>query len=208
MSSPSPPATDPSTLAYGEVPDAALFLRASEEDPEAIETLHRRHHSAWCRTATGLLGRIDLGEEVVQEVWIHGLALLQDGRLDPGIATAAFRRMVVRRSLDLLRRRRRRDRLLRLFGATALKPEPARPSADPLLGNRLRLALDQLPEGQRVPLLLREIDGWSGHEIAEALDLGVDTVDQRISRARKRLRELLEKQGITDSTPARGPDMP
>lgn len=59
----------------------------------------------------------------------------------------------------------------------------------------IRQAVDDLPEDLRVAITLREIDGLSYEEIAEAMDCPIGTVRSRIFRARdaidKRLQPLL-----------------
>ena len=52
-------------------------------------------------------------------------------------------------------------------------------------------AIESLPEPHRIPLLLREIEGLSYREIAQALDLEEGTVKSRLARARLLLRKLL-----------------
>ena len=63
----------------------------------------------------------------------------------------------------------------------------------------VRAAIDQLPEGFRTVLALREIEGMAYNEIAEVLGLSLGTVESRLFRARRRLRTLLaaerRKQG-------------
>lgn len=176
-----------------------LFQRIAGEDGVALAEAWRLRNDALNRTAARVLGRADVAEEVVQEAWIRIVALLQDGELAPEVADAALRRTVVRGAMDTLRRRRRRDALLSLF-SPGLERSTAS-TADPLLASALGRAIDRLPEAQRVPLLLRELDGWTSGEIATALELTVDAVDQRISRARRALRSTLERRGVEPVTP-------
>lgn len=178
-------------------PSATRFAQAAAGDAEALRELHEERHPGLCRLAAGLLHRTDWAEDVVQEAWIHVLALLGDGRLDPKLADAALRRTIVRQASSLLRRQRRREGLLRLFGPFSLRPAPAQEAADPLLSDRLATALQELPESLRVPLLLRELEGWSSEEIARTLDLTPSAVDQRVSRARRTLRERLLEAGLS-----------
>lgn len=53
-------------------------------------------------------------------------------------------------------------------------------------------ALRELPEDQRVALLLYEVDGYSHGEIGEMLGVAEGSSRARVSRAKARLRELLE----------------
>jgi len=65
----------------------------------------------------------------------------------------------------------------------------------------MRLAA-QLPEAYREPLLLKAVHGLRTRHIAEILDLPEATVDTRVSRARRMLRELLHnEEHASDSTP-------
>ena len=71
---------------------------------------------------------------------------------------------------------------------------------DPSLWNRLqdRLrrelepAIGELPQKLKEPLVLRELEGMSYQEIADALNLPLNTVRTRILRARRSLRERME----------------
>ena len=60
-----------------------------------------------------------------------------------------------------------------------------------LLGDRVRAAIDQLPDDFREPLLMCDLDGLGYQEIAAKLMVPLGTIRSRISRARARLREEL-----------------
>jgi RNA polymerase sigma-70 factor (ECF subfamily) len=60
------------------------------------------------------------------------------------------------------------------------------------LSERIRAAIDRLPEHYRVILLMRHQEQLSYEEIARALDIPLGTVKARIHRAREGLKELLE----------------
>lgn len=61
---------------------------------------------------------------------------------------------------------------------------------------RTRVAIAQLNDGQRQVLTLVDIAEFSYADTAAVLDVPVGTVMSRLSRARRRLREILEQQGI------------
>lgn len=185
---------------------AERWAQAGAGDAAAVEALVTERHAALCRLAAGLLGRAAQAEDVVQEAWVRVLSLLQEGRLQPEVADAALHRTVVRGALDTLRRRRRREGLLRLFGPLALRPAPTA-SRDPMARDRLGSALEALDESLRVPFLLRELEGWSGAEIAEAIGVSVAATEKRISRVRALLRERLTGEGVTfGDIPADAPE--
>ena len=90
-------------------------------------------------------------------------------------------------------------------------PEPADPSPGPdrlalshEARERLESALTELPEEQRVAVVLRDVEGMSYEEIAAAMTIPVGTVKSKIARARSALRarlsDLVECRGAERST--------
>jgi ankyrin repeat protein len=56
---------------------------------------------------------------------------------------------------------------------------------------KIKAALNSLPEGQRIPIVLFHIDGYSQAEIADFLDLKTNTVKKRIQRGRQSMQKDL-----------------
>ncbi len=68
------------------------------------------------------------------------------------------------------------------------------------LGERLQQALDRLPDEQRVAVVLHDMEGCSYEEMAEIAGVQLGTAKSRLSRARARLRDLLEAEpGLSGS---------
>jgi len=65
--------------------------------------------------------------------------------------------------------------------------------ADPGLVRNLREALDELHPRYRVPVVLKDMEGFSQEEIAKIIKRPVGTVKARISRGREQLRRKLER---------------
>ena len=84
--------------------------------------------------------------------------------------------------------------LLKAFSRNGVDrtPSPQALCLQDELGLRLAEALSALPLRYRSPLLLREMDGWSYHDIARAMNCREGTVKSRIHRGRERLKRLLE----------------
>jgi RNA polymerase sigma-70 factor (ECF subfamily) len=73
----------------------------------------------------------------------------------------------------------------------------------------LEHAVGSLPEAFRTVFVLREIEGLSGEETAEVLDIGVATVKTRLLRARRKLQDILAPQigsALSDTFPFAGAD--
>lgn len=56
--------------------------------------------------------------------------------------------------------------------------------------------LEEMPEGLRVPLILRDMDGMSYQEISDEMDLGLSAVKMRIKRARENFRAAYNREGV------------
>lgn len=74
--------------------------------------------------------------------------------------------------------------------------EPADNLVHEELHDQVREAMTLLKESDREVLVLRYSLNWSSQRIAEVLSTSASAVDMRLSRARKRLGEILEKAGI------------
>ena len=67
--------------------------------------------------------------------------------------------------------------------------------------NAVRVALEEMPVHLREILLLCEVEEMSYQEISETLTIPIGTVMSRLFRARKALRELLQRKAISNLTP-------
>ncbi len=57
--------------------------------------------------------------------------------------------------------------------------------------DEVKLALEDLPEHYRIPILLADVEGFAYKEIAEILDVPIGTVMSRLHRGRKQLQKRL-----------------
>lgn len=134
-------------------------------------------------------------DDLLQDVaisFVRTVTSLRDvGAFRPWLRTIAIN---TARATGRKTTRRRRD----ASGPPA--PEPAAPPASPAdARDEGRALLDlalKLPEGYREPLLLRSIQGMSYRQIASLMSVPETTVETRIARARRMLRELAEGREI------------
>ncbi len=188
----------------GEVTSAAIDAQALHElvadvqrgDRPAAERLVREHDS-WLRSVIyGVVGRVELVDDIAQQVWMQvweRLGSLKDpSRLRPWLASIA-RNAAIDAGIAW---KRRASRTGTIEGASLQAPDVRTPSPPHrAMGGELQTtllrAVESLPAIYREPFALRHLEGWSYAEIGNVLDLPVETVETRLVRARRLLRELL-----------------
>jgi len=171
--------------------ELALALeRASAGDSNAFAELVREHQGMVFSIAYHYLQDRSLAEDLAQEVFLE---LYQNlGRIQSTAhLTFWLRRVTANRCIDQGRKKLRRREL-----ALEESPEPAAddPPSDPLLLQRFRQSLAVLPERQRMVVILRFQEGLGPAEIAEALEMPVNTVKSTLHRSLEELRKGLTRK--------------
>lgn len=169
--------------------------------------MYRAHAAQVARWAARLGGPTLDAEDLVHEVFLTVHRLLPGLREPDKILPWLYR---VTANVVRDRRRRERRRWLRtlLFGAEppAPGPTPADCAERRQATERVYQVLDGLPERHRAVLILFELEGHKGEEIAELLGIPLSTVWVRLHRARAafraRLGELPPEAAPEDEAPA------
>jgi RNA polymerase sigma-70 factor (ECF subfamily) len=179
-------------------------LRAGDE--AAFEQLVRVHGGRLLAVAQRYLRNEDDARDAVQEAFLGAFRSIDRFREGARISTW-LHRIVVNAALMKLRSRRRKpeesiDDLLPSFLPDGHQEQPAvrwREMPDAALERgeiqqRVRDAIDQLPDSYRIVLLLRDIEELDTEETAAALEMSANAVKTRLHRARQALRTLLDAQ--------------
>jgi len=192
----------------GEPPDVELVRRAQQGDAAAFAELVARHQRQLYRLALRMTGSEADAQEVLQEAFLNAYQKLPNFRGEAQFSSWLYR-IAANSALMRLRRKRRApdaltDQPLELQGPKFsaegyLDPPPrsdwSQRADEKMMDRELGTAIDQavtgLPEDYRTVFLLKDVDGLSNEEIAEALDLTVPAVKSRLHRARLALREKL-----------------
>jgi RNA polymerase sigma-70 factor, ECF subfamily len=169
--------------------DGDLVSRAQSGQLGAFEELVRRHRLATYRVALRMLGDESDAEDATQDVFVQAWRNLGGFRADAAFSTWMYR-IVTNRCLNMLRARRRTEPLPDDREAPASRPDRIAEARWQV--EDLKLAILRLTPEQRAPLVLRELQGCSYEEIAQALDLSISAVKSRLHRARL---ELLSAMG-------------
>jgi RNA polymerase sigma-70 factor (ECF subfamily) len=138
-----------------------------------------------------MLSNREDAEDVTQQAFLKGYSDIKQLR-DISKFSAWITQIAKRMCLDLMRRRKLNKIALKQVAADDVKNEPA---YNDNKHSGLQSALMQLKEEYRLVLMLYYLDGKSTKKIAESLGITVDLAHTHLSRARKKLRQLLSTKG-------------
>ncbi|WP_430232467.1 RNA polymerase sigma factor [Paraburkholderia tropica] len=135
-------------------------------------------------------------EDLVQRACVRGLERAH--QLQPGTAPLSWMFSIVQSTwINELRARNVRNRSGMDWddGFLETVPDPsARTPEEQAMNGQIIAAVQQLPEVQRVVMLLVAVEGLSYSEAAEVLGVPIGTIMSRLSRARQAIGALIEGQ--------------
>lgn len=203
-------------------PEEQMLLRALlDRDEAATESVLDRYYSPMFRLARSFVRSDDEAEEVVQDTWLAVLRGLERFEGRSSLKTWIFR-ILVNRARSRARREARQIPFSSLAwsrGSNGLDPDDSLPEslfpgetssplywqgqpwtapppdeallADELRG-RIQAAIRELPTRQQSVVSLRDIEGWSGEEVCELLEISEGNQRVLLHRARSRVRDELQ----------------
>lgn len=179
--------------------DELLVERAKRGDVEAFEQLISQHQKTVFNIAYRLTSNYEDASDVAQEAFIRAYSSLAEFRGDSSFATWLYR-IVNNACLDELRKRKRQrvtyidesvtmddGEMSRQIADTADGPEQALERVE--IQRAVQESITSLDEEYRLVLVMRDIQGYSYNEIADALAINLGTVKSRLNRARNALKE-------------------
>src|SRR5215475_13966691 len=184
------------TVREGDAADAPQFLeRLRAGDARAFEELVAAHQHRVFGVALRMLGNAAEAEEVAQDAFLRAHRNLSEFRGDAKLSTwlyAIASRLCLNRLAAAERRmiRQSDETLVRLPHRDA-GPDAALERSE--LETALHRAIAELPDERRIVVVLRDLEGLSYEEIAEALGLELGTVRSRLHRARLDLKDKMER---------------
>ncbi|RME79549.1 MAG: sigma-70 family RNA polymerase sigma factor [Chloroflexi bacterium] len=179
--------------------ESRLIHEAQQGSLPAFNRLVLAYQSLAYSTAYRVLGDREAAADACQDAFLKAYQAIRTYR--GGSFKSWLMRIVTNTCYDQLRYRRRRPassleemtenpgpEQVRLVNGTE-KPEERVERQE--LHDLLQAGINQLPEDQRIVLVLSDVQGFSYQEIAEIIDQPLGTVKSRLSRARRRLRDIL-----------------
>lgn len=169
--------------------DANMIARAARGDRLAYAELVKRHLPRVYAVTRRMLGNEAAAEDVAQEallrLWTHA------GSYDPSKAQLATWLTRIATNLCLDRLRKRQEEQWDDGYDVPLPASQEKAIGDRQLAERVSVALNALPERQRLALVLCHYEDLSMAEAASAMETSVEAVESLLSRARRSLRQTL-----------------
>lgn len=169
--------------------EQTLIPRILSGDRVAARILYDRHASRVHSLAFRVCGDEELACDLVQDVFVKAFAQLNTFRGESAFSTW-LHRITLTTSLNQMRKVRRiRAHEERMDDDPQYTANESR--ADPDLRTRLHAAIDALPEGLRLAVILHDVEGYTHREIGEMLGIAEGTSKARLFEARGNLRVVL-----------------
>ncbi len=182
--------------------DRQLVEEARKGSQPAFRTLVERHQRKVYAMALSMLRDPDAARDVVQDAFIKVYQHLGDFQGASGFYTWLYR-IAMNLCIDRTRRAKRFAQVEFDDAAAAEDPglsdvspyrlgfDPAQALKDKEIRGRVQKALEALSPNHRAVIVMREVDGLSYKEIAEAMECSEGTIMSRLFHARKKMQEML-----------------
>lgn len=169
--------------------DFELVERAKDGDQDAFRALYNANVDRVFRLCFRMVGDETMAREFTQDAFVRVWEVLHQYRGDAAFSTwlHSIAVSVVLNGLRKVDRHRKRERSLEDAGPLGQNPK----GAEPLVADRLKEAVDGLPEIYRMVFLMYDLEGFPHGEIAKTLGVAVGTSKARLFRARELLRQAL-----------------
>ena len=205
---------------YATLSDSELASRIATRDVAAVRLVTGRNNQRLFRTAWSILKDRSEAEEAVQDGYLKAFDAIGTFAGRSSLSTW-LTRIVVNEALSRRSRAQRRSRLLNqelvvvleeyreklMAGSVTQSPEKALMRRQ--IAKLLETAIARLPDTFRPVFVLREIEGLSVEDTAEALQIPEETVKTRLFRARRRLQKELDPElcgALSETFPFAGAD--
>jgi RNA polymerase sigma-70 factor, ECF subfamily len=178
---------------------ALLVERLRRGERAAVAEVYDGHQGALRAFARKLTGDAHVAEDLVHDVFVALPSAVKRFREDAALRTFLISIAVnhARKHVRAASRRRSAmERYAREPEGGGIGGSPEGDAARKQLAGALSRALDKLPLDQRVAFVLCEVEQRTSREAAEVVDAPEETVRTRLFHARKKLRAILEKEGI------------
>ena len=179
--------------------DLSLINRFKAGDTSVFEEILLKYQDRIYNLCRYMLGNAHDAEDAAQDVFLKAYQNLNRFKPEASLLTWLYR-IAINTCIDYRRKpffesvfKNSKEGDVFVVDQPSDSPSPEKLYESKEIGNAIQFALGRLSEKLRTVIVLKEIEGLSYEEISEVLDVSIGTVKSRISRAREKLKELLNK---------------
>ena len=158
-------------------------------DRDAHYRLYKLYSRSMYNVSYRITGREEDAEDALQEAFISAFRNLANYRADATFG-AWLKRIVVNKSINVLKKRKL-EWLPEHEDWDVPEEEQTSDYREELTVDRVKKAIEELPDGYRSVLSLYLLEGYDHQEIAEILGISESTSKSQLNRAKGKLREML-----------------
>jgi len=168
-----------------------ILVRASQGDMQAFEEVYKRTSGFVYNVAYRIVNNREDAMEVAQEVFMTVHDKLKEFRFESSFNTWLYR-ITANRAINYAKKFSRIKTMPfeESFGDAAVPSDAEKTIEQEEQKHLVEKLLGELNEDQRACVVLREIQGLSYEEIAQALNININTVRSRLKRSREKLMSL------------------
>ena len=167
----------------------ALISRCREGDADAHFRLYKLYSRAMFNVAHRITGNEEDGEDALQEAFISAFRNLDKYRADATFG-AWLKRIVVNKAINIVKRKKH-EPIPDNEQWDVAEPSETAVYREELTVDRVKVAINTLPDGYRSVLSLYLIEGYDHQEIAEIMGITESTSKSQLNRAKNKLKEIL-----------------
>lgn len=169
-------------------PHFELLERCRDGKRDAQFELYRLYSRAMYNTALRMVQNSHDAEDLLQSVFVEVFTKLDSFRYESSVG-AWIKRITINKCINFLKSKKMV--IQELTASHDFAPEPEKDHEPLFTVERIRQAVDQLPDGYRVVFSLYAFEGYDHEEIAQILDVTEATSKSQYSRAKAKLRTML-----------------
>jgi len=170
--------------------DYSIIRQFIDGDKSAFQVLVKRHKEKVRNIIYITMNNSALVDDIAQDVFITVYRNLKHFRFESQFTTWLYR-VTVNRCKDYLRKMNVRKIFFPIEEGSEIS-EYSTPVENNDISRIVMDAISKLPVKLRMPLILKDIEGFSYQEISESLNCEMGTVKSRIFRGREKLKEILQ----------------
>lgn len=181
--------------------DADLVAQVIAGDIEVYGELMQRYETKLLRYVTYVLGGDYASADVVQESFIKAYTNLRSYKPKYSFSAWIYR-IAHNTAINVAKKNKKYvpmpdDEVIDLIPEFSIPDNLADVADQKLLREQMRSSFKKLSAKYREPLLLNLVEGYGYQEIADILELPINTVATRIRRAKQQMKSLLASQGVS-----------